>query len=171
MSFQRRLKARGWRKILFGHIFTSAHEKITSRPRHNYELETKDGPQSLRDQLILYLQYHPSDLPQRQLRKLYQCHFEDIFDNTLGIKRTIVAYHQPHNLRDLLQNVKLLQKSGNEVSTYFGDQLDLILAPMFIHYYDNMLVDTRTYYCMNSGNRIHTMAQSSEMSTRKCELV
>jgi len=63
ISFYRKFKARGWSKTLLGHIFNSVHEEIMSRPRHNYEQKTKDEPQSLRDQLILHIEYHPNNFP------------------------------------------------------------------------------------------------------------
>ena len=44
----------------------------------------------------------------------------DTNDGGLGIKRTIVAFHRPPNLRDLLQSSKLNEVEGSEVSTYFG---------------------------------------------------
>jgi len=37
-----------------------------------------------------------------------------------GIEQTIVAFHRPPNLRDLIQSSKLRQVQGSEVSTYLG---------------------------------------------------
>ena len=45
---------------------------------------------------------------------------QDVQDGGLGIDRTIVAFHRPPNLRDLLQSSRLRQVQGSEVSTYFG---------------------------------------------------
>ena len=66
------------------------------------------------------MEYHPDDIPRKKIRDLYSQHCEEIFDNVLGIKRTIVAYSKPRNLRDLLQNAKLYEQKGSEVSTFLG---------------------------------------------------
>ena len=78
---------------------------------------------ALEKQIVLHLKYHPDDIPRKKIHQLFSETCEPIVsrgtdDGGLGMKRTIIAYSRPRNLRDLLQKAKLYQKRGKEVSTY-----------------------------------------------------
>ena len=79
---------------------------------------------TIEEQIVLHLEYHPNDIPRKRVRQLFAETCEpllsrDINNGGLGIKRTIIAYSRPRNLKDLLQSAKLYEKKGKEVSTYF----------------------------------------------------
>ena len=63
---------------------------------------------SLDDQLIIHLEYHPDDIPRKEVREICKKHCGELFENISGTKKTIVAYSRPENLRDMLQSAKLL---------------------------------------------------------------
>ena len=89
---------------------------------HQPKARTKnelDAPTN-RDLMILHMEYHLDDIARKKIREIYSKHCEEIFESILGIKRTIVAYSRPRNLRDLLQNAKLYEQKGSEVSTFLG---------------------------------------------------
>jgi len=48
------------------------------------------GPK-VNDEIYLHLQYHPNDIPRRQLQSIYDEHLAYHFKNTLDIKRSIIA--------------------------------------------------------------------------------
>ena len=90
--------------------------------------ETKNansiGPVSSRKIFFLHLEYHPNDIPRKKVRELFSetcvpLFTREIKDGGIEIKRIIVAYSRPRNLRDLLQKAKVYQAKGGEVSTYF----------------------------------------------------
>jgi hypothetical protein len=126
MQFYKLLKNRGWLRATIESIFVSAHEKIISQPRSNKKHQQTTNHQDEDEELlILHLEYHPNDIPRKQLRQIYNEHLGHIverskFDGGLSIDRSIIAYHRPPNLRDLLQSAKLHETKGGEVSTYFG---------------------------------------------------
>ena len=77
------------------------------------------------EQILLHLEYHPDDIPREKVRQLFSEMCKPLFsrdtdDGGLGIKRTIIAYSRPRNLKDLLQKATLYQRRGKEVSTYFS---------------------------------------------------
>ena len=123
MLLYKRLKARGWDRATLGPIFIAAHEKICSQPLQNH-ISQSNETLSNREQIIIHMEYHPDDIPRRKVQQLFSQHCGDLFtssidDGGLGIKRTILAYSRPQNLRDLLQKARLHQKPGREVSTFF----------------------------------------------------
>ena len=71
------------------------------------------------------MEYHEDDIPRKLIRKHYQETCGELFASDLNggglaIKRSIIAYSRPLNLRDLLQSAKLIEEEGNEVLTFFG---------------------------------------------------
>ena len=53
------------------------------------------------------------------MREIYEKNCQELFENVLGIEKTIVAYSRPNNMRDLLQSAKQYEKEGKEASTFF----------------------------------------------------
>ena len=120
MLFYNRLKDRGWPRATLEPIFVAAHEKIRSQFRSSKRLDPKPEQNSAEPQIILHLEYHPDDIPRKRVRELYERHCGELLRRILRVKRAIVAYSRPLNLRDLLQSAKLHQTKGKEVSTFFG---------------------------------------------------
>lgn len=100
----------------------------TSQPP---SVTTNQDDTSLRQLIILHHVYHSHGISRKEIRAAYDKHLgsllsRDTNDGGLGIERTIVAFHRPPNLRDLLQSSKLKQVEGSEVSTYFGVEVLII---------------------------------------------
>ena len=49
----------------------------------------------------------------------------------LGIKKTIITYSRPENIRELTQKAKLHQRPGKEVSIFFEGSIYSHVAPFF----------------------------------------
>ena len=123
MLFYKRLKERAWDRATLEPIFISAYKKICSQPKKKPNTQSEEL--SRREQLIVHLEYHRFGIPRKLVRKLYYEHCGELFaksaqDGGLEIKRLILAYSRPRNLRDLLQRAKLHQQTGREVSTFLG---------------------------------------------------
>ena len=110
-----RLRATGWRHTKLKDFFITAHSKISNpdefkQPRENSSLD---------DILFLHLEYHPNDVPRRQLWQAFteECALlqEPIDDGEFGPKQLIVAYSRPRNLGDKITSSKLHEASGKEV--------------------------------------------------------
>ena len=121
MLFYKRLRARGWDRATIEPIFITAYNKISHQPEEPPTLKKQrtESP-SFRDLMIIHLEYHPDDIPRKKIREIYSQHCAEKFESILGIQRTIVAYSNPPNLRDLLQSAKLFEQKGSEVSTFLG---------------------------------------------------
>ncbi len=123
MLFYKRLKARAWDRATLEPIFAAAWKKICSEPKPKPNTQSEEL--SRREQLIVHLEYHRFGIPRKLVRKLYNENCGELFeksvqDGGLEIKRLILAYSRPRNLRDLLQRAKLHQQTGREVSTLLG---------------------------------------------------
>ena len=123
------MKARNWDQATLKPIFVAAHEKITSQQKQKAQPQPQplleaESVSDTEEQIVLHLEYHPDDIPRKKVRELFTKTCEPIFshdanDGGLGLKRMIIAYSRPRNLRDLRQKAKLYEKTGKEVSTYF----------------------------------------------------
>ena len=102
-------------------MFTTAYNKAKAQPEHYSSTILEEvRPKEL---MILHLEYHPNDIPHNMIRRTWDkcCGkylSKPMSDGGLGIKKTIIAYSRPRNLRDMLQKAKLQQIPGKEVSTY-----------------------------------------------------
>ena len=128
MLLHRYLRKRGWQRDTIDPIFIKAHNKITQQSKTKKkpaQVQTTQEDTNLSKMVILHQEYHSHGITRNEIRNAYDKHLgellsQDVQDGGLGIDRTIVAFHRPPNLRDLLQSSRLRQVQGSEVSTYFG---------------------------------------------------
>ena len=127
LLLHKHLKKRSWEEETINPIFIKAHNKIVqqSKSKKKTELQSQDDKQSLSKLIILHQEYHSHGITRKEIRGSYERHLgallsKDAQDGGLGIERTIVAFHRPPNLRDLIQSSRLRQVQGSEVSTYLG---------------------------------------------------
>ena len=121
MKFYRNMKARGWDRKLLEPMFITAYNKAKAQPEHQSNANLEEVKP--KERMILHLEYHPNDIPRKLIRRTWDKYCREylskpISDGGLGIKETIIAYSRPRNLKDVLQNAKLQQLPGKEVSTY-----------------------------------------------------
>ena len=126
MAFYNNLKCRGWSRDKLEPMFVSAHNKLTCPKPTNNE-STEKEMLSNKEQIILHLEYHPNDVPERKLREIWDDCCMDLLSKPtsksgLGIKKTIIAYSRPQNIREMTQKAKLYQHSGKEVSIFLRGQ-------------------------------------------------
>ena len=83
----------------------------------------QDAPQDAKDDnlLFIHLQYHPDDIPSRELQQLYDHHCGDLFQQQLGITRTIVAYSRPRNIGEYVTQAKFYEAPGKHTSFFMGE--------------------------------------------------
>ena len=125
MLFYKYLTKRGWQADTIDAIFIRAHNKIVMQSKPPPSITTTQDDTSLKKLIILHHVYHSHGISRKEIRAAYDKCLgsllsRDTNDGGLGIERTIVAFHRPPNLRDLLQSSILRQVEGSEVSTYFG---------------------------------------------------
>ena len=125
MLFYKYLTKRGWQADTIDAIFIRAHNKIVMQSKQPPSITTTQDDTSLKKLIILHHVYHSHGISRKEIRAAYDKCLgsllsRDTNDGGLGIERTIVAFHRPPNLRDLLQSSILRQVEGSEVSTYFG---------------------------------------------------
>ncbi|KAL7533528.1 hypothetical protein ACHAWF_004529 [Thalassiosira exigua] len=79
------------------------------------DLSSKEG-------LFVHWEYHPNDIPRKQIRAIYDDTLKDTLANTLGIKQTTIAFSRPENIRELLTRAKLHQAPGQPASKYYSGE-------------------------------------------------
>ena len=108
-----RLVSRGWDPFYIRPIFYNAIHKAKNQPENQ-----KNSPKK-RNQLFLHFNYHPSDIPRRTIRKIYQEELMDTLTQELHPDSTVtVCYSRPKNIQDIVAKATLFQVEGKEVSKY-----------------------------------------------------
>ena len=115
----KRLAQRGWDKQVIKEYILQADARL-SNPTQQIEKPTYKN----KEMLILHWIYHPNDIPRKLLRRLYDTHCKELFNNQLDIKQFIIAYHAAPTLRSAVTKAKLIQEPGKEASKYFDGELD-----------------------------------------------
>jgi len=81
------------------------------------------APPTNKERLFIHFEYHPNDIPRREIRTIYNNHCSKVFETVLDIKQTTVAYSRPKNVRDLITKAKLHQAPGREASKFYTGEL------------------------------------------------
>ncbi|KAL7522484.1 hypothetical protein ACHAWX_007171 [Stephanocyclus meneghinianus] len=118
----KRLIWRGWDKRFLHKLFISSYERIKTKAPSRAELAgTLTNLNSHRERLFFHLEYHPSDIPRRQIRQIYEEECQDILQSKIGISEFTIAYSRPSNVADMVSKSKLFQVEGKAVSYYIGE--------------------------------------------------
>ena len=114
------LLERGWEREYMRKLIIEATTEIESRG--------KEGPKSSNsakdktsNRLFLHLQYHPDDIPRREVQELYQEHCGELFQRLLNIDRPTIAYSRPPNLGEFVTKAKLHQAPERTASRILGE--------------------------------------------------
>ena len=121
----KRLIWRGWDQEFLKKLFLSSYEWVKSTATSRAELAANLGPVEQEDyrrkRLFFHIEYHPCDLPRRQIRQLYDQVCKDTFETDVGITEFTVAYKRPTNIYDSVVKTKLYEVEGKSVSYYIGE--------------------------------------------------
>ena len=117
----RRLCARGWEPTFIKSLILDASKRIETASTSPPKQSTAGDSNRIADDIYIHLQYHPDDISRRQLRTIYDEHLAHHFENTLKVKRAIVAYSRPKNIGDYVTQAKLHQAAGITASTTMGE--------------------------------------------------
>ena len=110
-------------------IFLWAHKKIQSTftfPTLTPTAQPPPPPNTKRC-LFLHLEYHPCDIPRREVRRLYDKYCGGI-ERFLGLETLTITYSRPKNLGDIATQARLFEAPEQQASTYMGEY-DQGLAP------------------------------------------
>ena len=75
------------------------------------------------ERIFLNWEYHPNDIPRKNVRAIFNDTCKELFDDALGIKQITIAYSRPKNLKDVLTKAKLYQVPGREASKFYSGEL------------------------------------------------
>jgi hypothetical protein len=62
------------------------------------------------------MQFHPNDIPRREVRELYDDLCEEAFSAELGVTQFTIAYSRPTTIGSVIAKADLHQAKGKEVS-------------------------------------------------------
>ncbi|KAL7546969.1 hypothetical protein ACHAWF_010289 [Thalassiosira exigua] len=114
-----RFVARGWdQATIKGHVLFA-----DNRLRHTPLTNAAPEPLSNKKRLFIHLEYHPSDIPRRRIREIYDLNCKDLFANRLGIEQITVAFSKHRNLQAALTKAKLHQSAEKGASKYYSGEL------------------------------------------------
>ena len=67
---------------------------------------------------FLHMQFHPGDIPRKEIRKIYNNTCADTLGELVGIEKFIVAYSKPKTIGGVVAKPQSFEAPGNEVSKY-----------------------------------------------------
>jgi len=115
-----RLVARGWKREYIKSLILAADTQLHSAAPP--PTQQNEPALTNKELLILHWEYHPNDIPKKDIRALYDLHCKEIL-TSIGIKKFIIAYHAAPNLNSLTTKAKLIQEPGKEASKYYEGEL------------------------------------------------
>ena len=134
-TFKRHV-ARGWNRATMKEYILTADAKLTeglttkpptSLPTNLPSLPspnpTAEPELTNHERIFLHWEYHPNDIPRKNVRTIYNNTCKELFEDALGIKQTTIAYSRPKNLKDVLTKAKLYQAPGREASKFYSGEL------------------------------------------------
>ena len=68
--------------------------------------------------LFFHMQYHPKDIPRREVRKIFADTLEAAIREESGIEQFTIAYSKPTTIGSVIAKAQLHQEEGYEVSKY-----------------------------------------------------
>ena len=121
LLFQRHL-LQGWDTAFLKKVFFSALQKITTK-RNIPNAATTAAPDSNKKQAFFHMEFHPGDIPRRDVRKIYTDTCEEIFKDRLDIEKFTIAYSRPKTIGSVITKAQLFEVEGREVSKYLTGEL------------------------------------------------
>jgi len=73
--------------------------------------------------LFFHMQYHPKDIPRREIRDIYDDLCKTTLEAELGITQFTIAYSRPTTIGSVIAKSDLYQVEGKEVSKYIAGEL------------------------------------------------
>ena len=100
-------------------------ERLTTKPPTCLPSQnsTTESELTNHERLFLHWEYHPNDIPRKNVRSIYNNICKELFEDVLDIKQTTIAYSRPKNLKDVLTKAKLHQAPGREASKFYSGEL------------------------------------------------
>ena len=111
---------RGWEREHIRKLMIEAITEVESRGNKGQK-SSDSAEDKTSDRLFLHLQYHPDDIPRREVQELYQEHCGELFQRLLNIDRPTIAYSRPPNLGEFVTKAKLHQAPDRTASRILGE--------------------------------------------------
>ena len=130
LLFQRHLN-QGWDQAVLKQVFCTALNRLNTEVRPEaplppgiYDVEDPiDNEIDFEKRLFFHMQFHPSDVPNKVVRKLYEEICQDVFHEHAGIEQFTICYSRAKSLGSVIAQARLHQKEGYEVSKYIAGEL------------------------------------------------
>ena len=120
-TLYRNLRARAHTSAALKPIFHEAHNRIIAEATTKATDTQAEDEDDERKNIILHLQYHPNDMPRKEVRKLYDRHCKELFERILRVRPPIIAYSRPKNIGDYVTQARLHEGPRHPASKYLGE--------------------------------------------------
>ena len=107
----------GWDQAVLREVFLSALNKLKSKLEAPAPLAPAD-PVPPESRLFFHMEYHPKDIPRREVRKIFAGTLEAAIREESGIEQFTIAYSKPTTIGSVIAKAQLHQEEGYEVSKY-----------------------------------------------------
>ena len=111
---------------------------------------------SLDDQLIIHLEYHPDDIPRKEVREICKKHCGELFENILGVKKPL-WHNQGQKTYETCCKVQNYVKKKERRLPHFSGASDIMHWPLFFTSVSALVENPLG--CKDFGNRVCTVVR------------
>jgi hypothetical protein len=113
----------GWEPKVLKEVFATALRKLKASLDKPPTPVTEPAIENEERRLFFHMQYHPKDIPRREIRDIYDDLCENTLEAELGITQFSIAYSRPTTIGSVIAKCDLYQVEGKEVSKYIAGEL------------------------------------------------
>ena len=112
----------GWDQVVLKQVFEKALAKLKTTLA-TIPPTCDPSPRNSQERLFFHIQYHPNNIPRKNIRKLYVEECEKILRDKLDVNQLTIAYSRPNTIGNIVAKAKLYQETGKEVSKYITGEI------------------------------------------------
>ncbi|KAL3791711.1 hypothetical protein ACHAWO_009969 [Cyclotella atomus] len=113
----------GWDPTVLKEVFATALRKLKANLEKPPTPVTEPAIEEEERRLFFHMQYHPKDIPRREIRDIYDDLCKTTLEAELGITQFTIAYSRPTTIGSVIAKSDLYQVEGKEVSKYIAGEL------------------------------------------------
>ena len=122
LLFKRHVR-QGWDPAVLKAAIVSALNKLKSKLEAPLPLIADADPPSHKSHIFFHMQFHPGDIPRREVRQAYSDTCEEVLRDECEIEQFTIAYSKAKTIGSVIAKAQLHQAEGHEVTKFIAGEL------------------------------------------------
>ena len=122
LLFKRHVR-QGWDPAVLKAAIVSALNKLKSKLEAPPPLIADADPPSHKSHIFFHMQFHPGDIPRREVRQAYSDTCEEVLRDECEIEQFTIAYSKAKTIGSVIAKAQLHQAEGHEVTKFIAGEL------------------------------------------------